>query len=196
MQSIRTKLLSIAVLALALPCAASAQGFSYRYVDVGVFPQAEVDFGNSDVDGEGIQLRGSLPVHDNVHVFTEFQILNLDSNVDTTKLVIGGGVNWPINGQLDIIGRLGIVNYQIDVGPFDDDDTGILIGARLRAIVAPKLEVEGGFEHQRVKVLQVENDTYLVAEARYNFTNQLSAGVLVNAGGDTSVFGVQARFAF
>jgi hypothetical protein len=189
--------LGAAAILLALPMATFAQQtFSYRYVDVGLFPKAEVDYGNADEDGEGIQLRGSLPVTDNVHVLTEFQILNLDRNIDTTRLMIGGGFNWPINNKLDIIGRAGVVNYQVDVGPFDDDDTGVFIGARLRAIVAPNLEVEGGFEHQRVEVFQVENDTYLVAEARYNFTRDLSAGVVLNVGGDVSVFGVQARLAF
>jgi hypothetical protein len=189
--------LSAAAALLILPMATFAQQtFSYRYVDVGLFPKAEVDYGNCDEDGEGIQLRGSLPVTDNIHVFTEFQILNLDDNVDTTRLVIGGGFNWPINSKLDIVGRAGVVNYQIDVGPFDDDDTGVFLGARLRAIVAPNLEVEGGFEHQRIEVLQVENDTYLVAEVRYNFSKELSAGVILNVGGDASVFGVQGRFSF
>ena len=190
----------VAVLMLALPTASHAQStpstFSYRFVDLALFPQAEIDTGDDDVDGEGIQLRGSLPLHENFFVLTEIQILNLDRSVDTMRLAIGGGGHWPLGAKVDVIARAGVVNYQVDTGPYNDDDTGLFMGARLRAIVAPRLEVEGGFEYQDVELGGLDNDTYIVAEARYNFTSELSAGVIFNIGGDTSVFGVQGRYSF
>lgn len=186
----------IAVAALALPIASHAEQFSYRYVDVAHFPKAEIDEDSVDEDGDGLQLRGSLPVYQNFFAFAEFQSLDLDRNVDVTRLLIGGGGHWPINSKIDIIGRLGIVNYDVDVRGFDDDDTGIFLGARVRALVMPKLEVEGGVEHQHVDVFDLKNDTYLVGEARYNFTSQWSAGVIVNVGGDTNLIGAQGRFSF
>jgi hypothetical protein len=186
----------IALIALTLPVVSHAEQLSYRYVDAAHFPEAKVDDNNGNVDGDGLQLRGSLPVHQNFFAFAEFQSLDLERNVDTTRLLIGGGGHWPINSKVDIVGRLGIVNYNVDVRGASDDDTGIFIGARVRAVVMPKLEVEGGVEHQHVAVFGLKNDTYLVGEARYNFTSQWSAGVIVNAGGDTNLIGAQGRFSF
>lgn len=182
---------------LALPVAASAENFNYQYVDVAHFVEAEIDAGGGgDVDGDGIQLRGSIPVYQNIFVLAEYQSLDLDNNVDATRFMVGAGGHWPIANNVDVIARAGIVSYELDVGRFDDDDTGLFVGARVRAVVAPKIEVEGGVEHLRVDVADLGNDTYLIGEGRYNFTPQWSAGVLITLGGDTSVFGAQGRFSF
>lgn len=175
---------------------AQAQQLSYRYVDVAHFPEANIDENYIDEDGDGLQLRGSLPVFHNFFVYTEFQSLDFDRDIDTTRLMIGGGGHWPINRKLDIVAKLGVVHYEVDAGRFDDDDTGIFLSGRVRALVMPKLEIEGGVEHQRVEVFGFENDTYLVGEARYNFTPEWSAGVIVNVGGDVDLIGVHGRFSF
>jgi hypothetical protein len=187
----------ICAAALALPLAASAEQLSYRYVDVAHFPEAEIDAGTVDVDGDGLQLRGSLPVYQNIFVLAEFQSLDLDNNIDTTRFLLGAGAHWPLGNNLDIIARGGIVSYEVENPRFgDDDDTGLFAGVRLRALVAPKIEVEGGVEHLKVDVAGSDSDTYLIGEGRYNFTSQFSAGVLITLGGDTSVFGAQGRFNF
>jgi hypothetical protein len=182
---------------LALPVAASAENFNYQYVDVAHFAEAEIDAGGGgDVDGDGLQLRGSIPVYQNIFVLAEFQSLDLDNNVDATRFMVGAGGHWPIANNVDVIARAGVVSYEVEAGPFDDDDTGLFVGARLRAVVAPKIEVEGGVEHLRVDVFDLGDDTYLIGEGRYNFTPQWSAGVIITVGGDTSVFGAQGRFSF
>lgn len=181
---------------LALPVAASAENFSYRNVDVAHFPEAEIDSDGFEVDGDGIQLRGSLPVYQNIFALAEFQDLDLDNGVDATRLMVGAGGHWALGPQLDLVARGGLVQYEVDFGRSDDDDTGLFAGVRLRAIVAPKVEVEGGVEHLAVDVAGIDGDTYLIGEGRYNFTPQWSAGVLITLGGDTSVFGAQGRFNF
>lgn len=181
---------------LALPIAASADSLSYRYVDVAHFPKAEIDADGLDVDGDGIQLRGSLPVYENFFALAEFADLDLDNGVDATRLMVGAGGHWRVGNNLDLIGRLGVVSYEVDFGRFDDDDTGLFAGVRLRTFVAPKIEVEGGIEHLAVDVAGIDSDTYLIGEGRYNFTPQFSAGLLITLGGDTSVFGAQGRFNF
>ena len=186
----------IAAVTLALPMAVYADSFSYRYVDAAHLPNAEIDGdGGVDVDGDGIQLRGSLPVQGNIFALAELQDLDLDFGVDATRLMVGVGGHWPMNG-MDIIARGGVVQLEIDAGNFEDDDTGLFVGARLRANIAPKIEVEAGVEHVRVEVAGLENDTYLIGEGRYNFNPQWSAGVLFTVGGDTSVMGVQGRLSF
>jgi hypothetical protein len=181
---------------LALPVAATAENFSYRYVDVAHFPEAEIDADGFEEDGDGIQLRGSLPVYQNIFALAEYQSLNLDNGVDATRFMVGAGGHWALGPQLDLIARGGLVQYEVEAGPFDDDDTGLFAGVRLRAIVAPKVEVEGGVEHLAVDVAGIDGDTYLIGEGRYNFTPQWSAGVLITLGGDVSVFGAQGRFNF
>lgn len=180
---------------LALPLVASAEELSYRYVDVAHFPEAEVDADGFEVDGDGIQLRGSLPVYQNIFALAEFQDLDLDG-VDATRLMVGAGGHWSIGNNFDLIARGGVVKYEVDFGRFDDDDTGLFAGVRLRTLVAPKIELEGGVEHVAVDVAGIDGDTYLIGEGRYNFTPQWSAGVLLTLGGDTSVFGAQGRFSF
>jgi hypothetical protein len=186
----------ICAAALALPFAASAEQLSYRYVDVAHFPEAKIDAGNIDVDGDGIQLRGSLPVYQNIFALAEYQDLSLDNGVDTTRFMVGAGGHWALGPNLDLIARGGLVHYEVDVGRFNDDDTGLFAGVRLRSLVAPKVEVEGGVEHLAVDVAGIDGDTYLIGEGRYNFTPQFSAGVLITLGGDTQVFGAQGRFNF
>lgn len=188
----------IAALAIAMPLAVQADNFSYRYVDLAHLPEAEIDApGGVDVDGDGIQARGSLPVYQNFFALVELQDLELDNAVDATRIMLGGGGHWPINNTTDFIARGGIVKLEVDApGNADDDDTGLFVGARVRAILAPKIEVEAGVEHVRVEVAGLDNDTYLIGEGRYNFTPQWSAGVLFTIGGDTSVMGVQGRLNF
>lgn len=186
----------LAAATLVLPMAAQAENFSYRYVDLAHLPDAEIDTGDFDLNGDGLQLRGSLPFYQNFFVLAELQDLDLDNGVDSTRMMVGAGGHWPINSSLDIVARAGVVNYEVDAGSFDDDDTGLFVGARVRAIVAPRLELEGGIEHLSVEVAGLDNDTYLVGEGRYNFTPQWSAGVLLTLGGDTSIFGVHGRYNF
>jgi hypothetical protein len=186
----------IVTAALALPMTAAAEDFSYRHVDVAHLPSVEIDGDGGDIDGDGFQLRGSLPVYQNIFAVAEFLNLDLDNGVDATRFLVGAGAHWPIGNNMDIIARGGIVSYEVDFGRFDDDDTGLFAGARLRATVAPKVEVEGGIEHFRVEVAGLDNDTYLIGEGRYNFTPQWSAGLIITLGGDTSVFGAQGRLNF
>lgn len=181
---------------LALPLAASADNLSYRYVDVAHFPKAEIDAGSIDVDGDGLQLRGSLPVYQNIFALAEFQDLDMDNGLDVTRMLVGVGGHWSIGNNLDLIVRGGVAHYEVDFGRFDDDDTGLFAGVRLRTFIVPKLEIEGGFEHNAVDVATIDGDTYLIGEGRYNFTPQFSAGVLFTLGGDTNVFGAQARLNF
>ena len=186
----------LCVAALALPLTTMADELSYRYVDVAHFPEAEIDADGVDVDGDGVQLRGSLPVYQNIFALAEFQDLSLDGGVDVTRMMVGAGGHWALGPNLDLIARGGLVQVEVDAGRFDDDDTGLFAGVRLRSLVAPKIEVEGGVEHVAVDVAGIDGDTYLIGEGRYNFTPQFSAGVLITVGGDTSVFGAQGRFNF
>jgi hypothetical protein len=190
-----TSLIGVAVFALPL-AASAAENFSYRYVDIARYMEAELDSDIADTEGDGFQLRGSMPIYQNFFAVAEYESLDLDNGVDATRLLIGAGGHWPLGNDLDLVARGGVVSYELDRGRFDDDDTGLFVGARIRTIVAPKVEVEAGVEHFEFEVDGMDGDTYIIGEARYNFTSQWSAGAIITLGGDVSVIGAQGRFNF
>jgi hypothetical protein len=127
----------------------------------------------------------------------EIQDLEFDSNVDFTRWNIGGGGHWPINQNLDLVARGGLVRYDADYGRFgDEDDIGFFLGGRVRAHVARNFELEGGVELSTAEVPGFEDEIALVGEGRYHFNSQWSAGALLNLGDDVSQLGVYGRFNF
>jgi len=185
-----------AAAALALPALGQAESFSYRYVDAALLVDAEVEIGNTDVDGDGIQLRASLPVNETFFVLAEFQTLDFDFDVDTTRLTVGGGGHWPINDKLDLVARAGLVREEVEVGLFDDDDTGLFAGVRGRFRPAPQFEVEAGVELVDLDAGNLNNDVFIVGEGRYNFNAQFAAGATLTLGDDTMQLGLYGRYNF
>ena len=187
---------ALAALALMLPIAGHAANFGYSWIDFSLIPMAETDVGDDDIDADGFQLRGSLAVHQNFFAIVELEDLSYDDDIDFNRWAIGGGGHWPINNSMDIVGRAGIVRYEVDVGRFDDDDTSFFFGARLRAQVAPRVEVEGGVEYSDAEVFGFGDEIFIVGEGRYHFNDQWSAGGFLNLGDDQKKVGVYGRFNF
>jgi len=182
----------LAVLAAALPFATQADTMDYSYAEAW-YVDSSLDVGDTNVDGNGFALRGSIPIMDNWFAFAMYQDVSYDLGVDATTLAVGGGYHWPLRDKLDIIGRAGIVQSNIDAGRFDDHDSGFLLGARLRTELAPKFEVEGGFDY--VNLDDQGNDTVGVLEGRYFFMNQLAGGLSLQLGDATTV-GINVRLTF
>jgi len=185
-----------AALALALPVAGQATDFNYSFIDAALAPHAEIEAQNQDIDGKGFQVRGSLAVNPNLFVIAQLQGLDLDYGVDATRLMVGGGGHWPIANNVDFVGTIGVSQLNVDYGRNDDDDTGIFLGAKVRASVAPRVEIEGGVEYSSAEVGNSGNDVYLIGEGRYNFNERFSVGGLINYGSDTELVGVTARLSF
>lgn len=185
-----------AAAALVLPSLGWAEAFSYRYVDAALLFDAEVELGDTDVDGDGIQLRASLPVNETFFALAEFQTLDFDFDVDTTRLAVGGGGHWAINGMLDLVARVGVVREEVEVGNSDDDDTGLFAGARGRFRPIPQVEVEAGLELVDLDAGNLNNDLFIVGEGRYHFNSQFSAGATLTIGDDTTQLGLYGRYNF
>lgn len=187
---------ALAAAALALPVATQAADFDYSFVDLALLPHVQVEAGNTDVDGDGFQLRGSLAVSSNFFVLAQLQDFDLDHGLDVTRWMVGGGGHWPLNNNIDLVGSVGVVRLNVDVGRFDDHDTGVFLGSRVRAKVAPRVELEGGVEYVSAEVGDAGNDVYLVGEGRYHFNDQFSVGALLNFSSDVETLGVYGRFSF
>lgn len=186
----------LAAAALALPVASQAAEFDYTSVDLALLPHVQVEAGDDDIDGDGFQLRGSLAVSSNFFVLAQLQDFDLDRNVDVTRWMVGGGGHWPLTNNMDFVATVGVAQVNVDVGPFDEDDTGVFVGGRVRASVSPKLELEGGVEYISAEVGDTGNDVYLVGEGRYHFNSQFSVGALLNFSSDTEMLGVYGRYSF
>jgi hypothetical protein len=187
----RRTLSLLAALMATLPIASHAGTMDYTYVELGYVDTNDDDL---DIDGNGFALRGSLAFHENFFAFATYQDLSFDHDVDTTAFEVGVGGRWPLNPKIDLIGRAGIVRAEVDVGRNDFKDDGFLLGARLRTALAPKFEVEGGFDY--VDLDDSGDDTSVILEGRYFFIDQLAGGLSVQFGNDVTTVGVNARWTF
>lgn len=129
-----------AVAALALPLAAHAE-FEYTYLEGGYF-RAEPD-AISD-SGDGIGLRGSAAIADNLFISGEFNSVDIDlgpfgSDIDTFGAAIG--VHMPLTNRIDVVGSAGWV--KVDAGDFIEDD-GARLDLGLRGRINPAFELDGG----------------------------------------------------
>ena len=182
-----------ALAAAAVPLASHADVMDYSFAELGYVDTNLDTNGGPDVDGNGLALRGSLTVNPNFFVFAGYQDLDFDFDVDASLLEVGGGGHWPLSDKIDIVGKVGVVKAEIDVGSFDDDDTGILLGARVRDVVAPKFELEGGFDYRNI---DVGDETTIVLEGRYSFIDNITGGLGVSIGDDVTSLGLNVRMTF
>jgi hypothetical protein len=189
----RRILSGLAALAAALPFASHAEQMNYSYAELG-YVDTELDGDGFDVDGDGFALRGSLAVHPSFFVFANYQDLSFDFNVDSSLLEVGGGGHWPLTDKVDLIGKLGIVKAELEAGQFDADDDGFLLGARVRGVVAPQFELEGGFDYRDLD--DAGDDTTIVLEGRYFFVNNVAGGLGVSIGDDITSLGLNVRVTF
>ncbi len=166
--------------------------FDYSYVELGYI---NTDLDDFNVDGDGFQLRGSLGVTDNVHVFAKYTDLDFDFNIDTNTFEVGGGYAWPLRSNLDVIGTLSYLKTEIDVPrgrDFDDDGFGLGVGLRGRAI--NQLEWTAGLQH--VDFDDGGDDTIFSVGGRYFFTPAFAAGVDVTFDDDGTAWYLGGRWSF
>ena len=168
----------------------SAQ-FNYTYVEVS-YDELDFDLGPVDVDGDGLTLSGSYEINDDWHVYAAFGSHDLDFGIDLDTWTLGAGYVFPLKDDIDIYGRVLYIDQSADAGPASADDDGLGLQARIRARVTDEFELEGGILYVDV----ADSDTSLQASARYNFTENFSAGISLAFAGDTDGISVNARYSF
>lgn len=190
----RALVLSIAAFGFA--GSAIADGFSYTHLDAGyVKTDIDSDVVGFDVDGDGFMVGGSLAATDNFHVFAAFTDQDFDFDLNYQTLSVGGGVNWPLHPNLDVIGRLSYVKADLD-GPLgiDVSDDGFSVGAGLRGRVAERIELEGGVTY--VNFDELGSETTPTLGARFLITDAFALGANVAFDDDATTWGLGARFNF
>ena len=169
---------------------ASAE-FNYTYLEVS-YDEHDFDFGNASVDGDGITLSGSFELTDDWHIYTSYSQADLDFGIDVDTWAIGAGYVYPLKDGIDLYGRVLYVDQNVDAGPANADDDGLAVQGRIRARINDQFELEGGLQYVDVS----DSDISVQASARYNFTEQFSAGIGITLAGDTDGIGINARYSF
>jgi hypothetical protein len=182
---------SMAALGLA-GTALADNGFDYSYIELG-YVSTELD--DSNVDGDGFELRGSLEVTRNIHVFVTYNDLDFDSNVDTRTFEVGGGYAWPVRSNLDIIASVSYLRTEVDppnARDFDDDGIGLALGLRGRA--SDQIELTAALKH--VDYDDWGDDTAFTVGGRYFFTKAFALGLDVTFDDDTTSWYLGGRWSF
>jgi hypothetical protein len=178
----------LAVAATALPVASQADTLDYAFAELGY---VDSEFGN--LNGDGISLRGSVPVNDTFFVFASYWDVGYDFNVDLTSIEAGAGAHLPFNDKVELVGRFGLVKSELDTNNFSSDDDGFTFGAHVRAALMPRFEVEGGFDYID---LGSDPDTLLVAQGRYFFIENIAGGLRLEFGDDIDSMSLGVRVTF
>lgn len=172
--------------------ALAESGFDYSYVELGY---VNTDLDDFNADGDGFQLRGSLEVGSNVHVFTKYTDLDFDFNIDTNTFEVGGGYAWPVRSNVDVIGAVSYLKTEVDVPrgrDFDDDGFGVGVGLRGRA--RDQLELTAGLQH--VDFDEAGDDTIFTVGGRYFFTPAFAAGIDATFDDDGTAWYLGGRWSF
>jgi len=178
----------LAVVATALPAVSRADTLDYSFAELAY---VDSEFGN--LNGDGISLRGSLPVNETFFVFASYWDVGYDFNVDLTSIEAGGGVHLPFNDTVHLVGRFGLVQSELDTNNFSSDDDGYTFGAQVRAAVMPGFELEGGFDYID---LGDDPDTLLIMQARYFFLENIAGGLRLEFGDDIDSMSLGVRVTF
>ena len=178
----------LAVAATALPAVSQADTLDYSFAELAY---VDSEFGN--LNGDGISLRGSLPVNETFFVFASYWDVGYDFNVDLTSIEAGGGVHLPFNDKVHLVGRFGLVQSELDTNNFSSDDDGYTFGAQVRAAVMPRFELEGGFDYID---LGDDPDTLLIMQARYFFLDNIAGGLRLEFGDDIDSMSLGVRVTF
>lgn len=187
------KKLLVLLAILAMHTTAAAQTTQQRSPGTLSYSFAELRFVDVDVSGgDGFRLAGSLELDGPWILVGGLTALDFNNDVDSTLLEIGGGYVWDYTDEFDLFGTLQLVHFEVDTPFGDADDTGFLVSAGTRGLLAPQFEIRGSVNHINLD----ESDTYLQFAGDYYFTKQFSAGVSLDVAGDLDSFTVGARWYF
>jgi hypothetical protein len=175
------------VVATTLPAVSQADTMDYSFAELAY---VDSEFGN--LNGDGISLRGSLPINKSFFVYAGYWDVGYDFNVDLTSFEAGAGGHLPLADKVDLVGRFGLVRSEFDSGNSSNEDDGFTFGAHVRTVVMPRFELEGGFEYIDLG----DSDTLIVLQGRYFFVEQVAGGLRLEFGDDIDSMSLGVRVTF
>jgi hypothetical protein len=175
-----------------LPLSALAQDMSYTFVEA-AYLNSDIDAGPLNVDGDGLGLRGSLLITDQIFLFGEYNAYDYDRGIDLTSYSLGAGLRWGLKPDLDLVADIGWVHAKLD-RPFlpDIDDDGIGLGIGLRSRVHDAIEVQAGIRYLDLD----DSDTFLTLGGRYYLTDSVAVGLGLSLNDDDTGWSIGIRAEF
>jgi hypothetical protein len=191
---ITTRAVAAAALVLVAGTAAAVE-LGYTFFEGGY---QDVELDRPDADGDGVALRGSIAITPMFHLFGGYSSSELDGNVpaggdiDYDYWEIGAGLNYALTERVHFVGQASYLDTEIGLAPggVDDDGYGLYSGFRTR--FETPFQVEGGIKY--VDVGAAGDDVLLKLATHYFFTDQWAAGLSLDLGDDSTVWGINVRW--
>ena len=141
------KPLATTLLLACLPFAASARDSlgSFSYVEAGV-QRISVDYGTTGTDPldfDGVGIRGSLEVTDNLYVFGSYAWARNDDlifDIDARQAQGGVGYRHTVFDNADLIAELGFQHTELDTDGFQDNLDAARLSVGLRGALSDNFE--------------------------------------------------------
>jgi hypothetical protein len=179
------------LLLAAAPLAAMADDMSYSNVDLGY---AETDFEGIGPSADGFGLRGSIGFAENWFAFAEYSAQSVQG-IDIDQIAVGFGGHYGLTDNLDLVGRLGYYEVNLDAGGgLNADDNGYLADLGLRGRVGDAVELEGGVRYTDLG--DGGDDTKIVVGGRFHFNKTWALGAEYQSGDDISQILAYVRASF
>jgi hypothetical protein len=137
-------ILGSAILVAAMPLAQAAEPMRYDYIDAGL---RFSDYGRPD--GTGLSAAMSYQLGDQpIRLLGSAQHTDLDDpDGDAQDLYFGAGYFYALDPKLHLVVDVGLLWSAIEIGRFDDDDTGYRFAGQLRYAMQPTVEVNAGVNY-------------------------------------------------
>lgn len=194
-------LLLLPSLALAAPTGV-VNGLHYNTASISF---AFGEFDDYDVDFDGIEVAGSILLNENVFLTARIASGETDTvlwtdglNVyadplELTDMNAGIGVRYALSPGVDLTGTVGVAYRKFELGPLSESDSGPMLRAGLRGMVASNIELSGGATYT-----DLHDDsglTYDLAGTAY-LGDRFAATAGVTLYEDVTLYSIGVRFNF
>lgn len=163
---------AVAALGLTGPALAREEGLRYTFLELAYL---YADFDDTGISGDGPGGRVSLELTEKIHLFGSYDEQDLDFGIGIESSKAGAGLAWPVNADMDVIGRIAYARRELDIpGVERFEDTGYSAEAAVRARVTEQAELEAGIDYTDFD--EAGGDTSVQVQGRYFFTERFAAG--------------------
>ena len=177
---------------------AISRELSYDFIQGTYSSVTDSSFPNNNVDGDRIGISGSLGITQNLALTAGYNTTSFDSfqgiDIDTSEFVLGVALHAPIAVGTDVIGVFSALKANVEssdgTNSYDDNDTGIIIGIRLRHLVTNSIEVDVGFSHTDVFD---ESSNVFGLGTRFYANEKISFGIGYATGDDVDALSLNIR---
>ena len=190
--------------ARAAPSAPVARVHDYNLLDVAYLYQ-DIDLDNRREQAHGFGVSGGVQLYDWFSLWASSSAVVLETEtVDVTAAVIGIGIraHTPVTDKLSAYASIGHLTAEVEAEWADDrdervsvsaDGNGYTLGAGMRALVLPRLELSVGVS---LVAIEDESDTSLGGGLQYSLTDKVALGAVVSVADDIIGAAFGARFYF